>query len=871
MTYKAFTIKAVHSWIVFFLCLCVYNTTEGQNINLTTLKPITQEILNKRGENFAFTDYTLFSKISDKSLFDPKVLTSSTTLSMDRNTLKNIVSNEDQAIRMTLPFQNQEITLLMVKTEVFADGFNTFTNEGDRTPVAYKPGVYYRGIIEGDLTSLVALSFFQDDVIGMASSDRFGNITINKSEIADQFMIYSDRDLQVKNPGQCGTEEPENYSDEIRKVLESGVLDTRDQKCVKMYIECDYALYLNKGSVTNVNNWISAVYNNIAALYANESILTQISETFVWVSADPYNINSSYTALTKFKQLRPSFNGDLAHLAALGGNNIGGIAWVNSLCSAFKYAYSNIYATYSNVPVYSWTIEVMTHEIGHNLGSPHTHSCTWPGGALDNCYPVEGTCNPGPPPTTGGTIMSYCHLTSYGINFNNGFGTLPGNLIRTKVSAAACLGTCEEGGDLPCEAPTSVSITGITNNTAQVSWTNALDAISYRLEYKTLAATTWSVIDPIFATTRTLTGLLAGTTYQVRLKTNCDGETSPYGGTYNFTTGNTCAIPTGLYVENITSTQARVKWTPVSGATEYDLRYKLSSSSTWNTFTVSSTTVDFSGLTPSTSYDVNVRSRCGSVLSDYCQTVTFITDGDNNQQFCSSYGLKSSLDWIESMSLDAFSNVSGNNSGYGNFLAMTPIIKAGTNSLFTCVAGMGMANTHYWTIWMDYNRDGDFSESNEKVMQFITNNSNTNYIKLNVPLNITPGPSYMRVSMKRGGFPDACEVFAFGEVEDYGLIINPPGFAPGQSGYTLSSAVYPNPFTDLLNVEFLSEKSTDILVQVINTQGAVVVSKKAHTTAGHNMITIEETDHLADGVYIVKVKGHLINETHKVTKIGSGR
>ena len=32
--------------------------------------------------------------------------------------------------------------------------------------------------------------------------------------------------------------------------------------------------------------------------------------------------------------------------------------------------------------------------------------------------------------------MSYCHLTGYGINFNNGFGTQPGNKIRAEVAAA---------------------------------------------------------------------------------------------------------------------------------------------------------------------------------------------------------------------------------------------------------------------------------------------------------------------------------------------------------------------------------------------------------------------------------------------------
>ena len=93
----------------------------------------------------------------------------------------------------------------------------------------------------------------------------------------------------------------------------------------------------------------------------------------------------------------------------------------------------------SNLPTYSWNVEVITHELGHNFGSPHTQSCSWPGGALDNCYATEEGCPPGPAPTNGGTIMSYCHLTLTGINFANGFGIYPGNLIRSRTQE--CLGS----------------------------------------------------------------------------------------------------------------------------------------------------------------------------------------------------------------------------------------------------------------------------------------------------------------------------------------------------------------------------------------------------------------------------------------------
>ena len=89
----------------------------------------------------------------------------------------------------------------------------------------------------------------------------------------------------------------------------------------------------------------------------------------------------------------------------------------------------------------------MTHEIGHLLGSPHTHACWWNGNgtALDGCWFVEQS---GPvkcpelevTPDTKGTIMSYCHLNpKVGINYKWGFGEQPGNKIRRNIAEAICL------------------------------------------------------------------------------------------------------------------------------------------------------------------------------------------------------------------------------------------------------------------------------------------------------------------------------------------------------------------------------------------------------------------------------------------------
>lgn len=161
-----------------------------------------------------------------------------------------------------------------------------------------------------------------------------------------------------------------------------------------------------------------------------------MSQLKIWDTADPYiSATDTYDMLDLFTpQVGTTFNGDLAHLISarsLGG----GVAYVDKLCTKGTGLSADITSTVVNVPVFSWNVMVVAHELGHNFGSRHTHSCTWPGGAIDNCSNTEGgNCPRGPAPVNGGTIMSYCHQAAAGINLANGFGPLPGNLIRNKVN-----------------------------------------------------------------------------------------------------------------------------------------------------------------------------------------------------------------------------------------------------------------------------------------------------------------------------------------------------------------------------------------------------------------------------------------------------
>ena len=287
---------------------------------------------------------------------------------------------------------------------------------------------------------------------------------LGKYENSTRFVLVDASEVSRKIPFSCET------SDESPVTLQSAQ-SLPSWNCIRtfrLYFECDFDLYTKRQSnVTNVVNYVTGMYNVVNTIFANENLVSQISEIFVWTSIDPFASNgNSSNYLTAFRAFRTVYNGDLAHLLRTRNTNLGGIAYLGTLCSSFfSYAFSNINNSYNNFPSYSWTINVVTHEIGHNLGSPQTHACSWPGGAIDNCNTTEGGCATGPAPINGGTIMSYCHLTSSGVNFNNGFGPLPGNLIRTSVANSVCLNVAANSSTIPLACLPTTSNPNNASNT----------------------------------------------------------------------------------------------------------------------------------------------------------------------------------------------------------------------------------------------------------------------------------------------------------------------------------------------------------------------------------------------------------------------
>lgn len=530
-------LPAAHRIALFLLVLPMLAQAQGQRRGGHVAARI--QALHDRG--VAFTPVRLVRELhaDDRTTARWQEATArATVLALHPEAVTQVLRGAAPAMTVTLPTPDGPLTLELERWQPLADGFTVTT--ATRGTVQVEPGVHYRGRVQGEAASIAGLSVFGDELIGVVR-DAQGTLVLGRLNGAEAgvHVVYREHDLRLRRPMTCGTT---HDGDPYHASELQGDPDDRSIRCVQFYWEVDHPIFVDKGGVVAATNYVTGLFNQSAILFDNDGVDVQLQEVFVWDVTSPYTGPSTSNYLNQFGAYRTSFNGDLAHLLGYSGN--GGIAWINSLCggTSSRMAYSDINSSYSNVPTYSWSVEVVTHEQGHNLGSAHTHACVWNGNgtAIDGCGPTagytEGSCATGPLPAGGGTIMSYCHLVGgVGINFNNGFGPQPAAVIRNRVNAATCLAQCGS----TCDPPGLLSVTNLTSNAATLSWSN-LGVASYTLRWRPQAAPTWTTIPGLTTTTYALTGLSQTTAYEFQVQSDCGASTSAFSASTVFTTPAPC-------------------------------------------------------------------------------------------------------------------------------------------------------------------------------------------------------------------------------------------------------------------------------------------------------------------------------------------
>lgn len=461
---------------------------------------------------------------------DYPVVENETYATLNTAVLKNIYNNKPETLTLTIPYQGSQINISLYKVNIFAEGFHADTDK--EKDFAYKQGVYYRGIINNDNTSLASFSFFENEMAGIVSNQQYNNIVVGKLKKEHNFseyIIYSDSELNVANSFNC------LISDEIKEGRSFGkksaatAQSTETLRCVGIYFEVDFNMYQENFSNQDLTaNWLTALFNSIQTLYANDGIDIALKSFFIWTSFDPYLGSDAEDKLFGFLEEHElnGFDGDLGQLVGEDAGGLGGLAFLNGVCNApINVSYVDVNDNFlADLPQYSWSVQACTHEFGHQLGSPHTHACAWNGNntAIDGCFDTEGGCSPGPIPPTGGTIMSYCHLSQVGVNLANGFGPQPTALMTNVVNTANCLATtCES---IICQSGLSnLSVTSSSSSNFIASWDDAANTTGFwDVMVHEASATQGDMWNEVGAQSVTLQGLQPNTYYVLKVRSVCE-------------------------------------------------------------------------------------------------------------------------------------------------------------------------------------------------------------------------------------------------------------------------------------------------------------------------------------------------------------
>ncbi|GAB3888204.1 hypothetical protein GCM10028825_20550 [Spirosoma agri] len=213
-------------------------------------------------------------------------------------------------------------------------------------------------------------------------------------------------------------------------------------------------------------------------------------------------------------------------------------------------------------------LNTLAHEIGHCFGSPHTHSCTWPGGPIDFCSTTEGGCYTESLQNITGTIMSYCGKSS--LSFHPLCQTL---MTDHAVKNFTTLTTPDKA---PVLAP-QLTVSG----TPFLYWNGQPQAERYDIDVATDAGFAQKVIsDTTLINGYDMSKLVTGQVYYVRVRSTNKFGVSNWSGVsqLKIAPAGSLAAPVLL---SPTPDQTQVPYTntsrhfsvqPVSGATAYEIQ-----------------------------------------------------------------------------------------------------------------------------------------------------------------------------------------------------------------------------------------------------------------------------------------------------------
>ena len=213
------------------------------------------------------------------------------------------------------------------------------------------------------------------------------------------------------------------------------------------------------------------------------------------------------------------------------------------------------------------------------------------------------------------------------------------------------------------------------------------------------------------------------------------------------------------------------------------------------------------------------------------------------QNYCSSSASNYSFFWVESVRVGNFTaSFQGTpSSGYRNSTSTVFNVSRFFNSLQLTPAYSGSQYPVYWRAFIDYNQDGVFA--NDEIA-FDGNGTGVTNGNFSIPDSALGGHTRMRVSMKYGSAPLACEAFTYGQVVDFRVLIPEP--VPDTTPPTVNSVSPIDGATDVsitsvITAQFSEELNLDTVIDpqnVVLSAGVSPVASNVTLDSTTNTVTL---------------------------------
>jgi uncharacterized protein (UPF0297 family) len=384
-----------------------------------------------------------------------------------------------------------------------------------------------------------------------------------------------------------------------------------------------------------------------------------------------------------------------------------------------------------------------------------------------------------------------------------------------------------------CGAPVSLSASGITLNSTNITWSALSGAGSYTVYYKTAAATVFSQ-NSSATNSIVLTGLLANTSYNVKIESNCNGIISPASTLLSFKTSvNVCSTsPTGVTISAITGSKARISWASKTGVLSYKLQYKKTGTSTWTVVSsIFSPFYDITALTPATGYDVQVAAACASnITSAFTAIKVFKTTAS---AACSDV-YESNENFLTAKVLNVGANITAN------------IGKASDQDWFKISNSTTAKNIQLTlsNVTSSFNIKL-YNSNNQLLTTGVSLGTNAKILRWNTLLT---GNFYIQISTVNGASnPSDCY---FLKVETSNINYGVAARKDASFVQPMAMNVFPNPAQDMTKVQIFSNEEKESNLSITDIAGKIIQQRKIVLQKEENLIDVE-LKNMNSGVYFI--------------------